>query len=127
MTLVQAIEELLARQAGVQTMKTKEKGMISKMVSYVEVLKKDEQFAMCELEMVWTVESRKMNYLPNQTRVVYVPLAKFKKFGYVNVGDVFTVLHDEQSSNNTIISVCARDDEARAKRRALKKRDAVQV
>lgn len=96
------------------------------MVSYVEVLKKDEQFAMCELEMVWTVESRKMNYLPNQTRVVYVPLEKFKKFT-VNEGDVFVALHDDQSNKNTIISVCARDDEARAKRRALKKRDVVQV
>ena len=95
------------------------------MLSYMEVLKKDGQFAICELEMVWTVESRKMNYLPNQTRVVFVPLEKFKKFCSVNVGDVFTVLHDEQSSNNTIISVCARDDEARAKRRALKKRDVV--
>lgn len=97
------------------------------MLSYMEVLKKDGQFAICELENVWTGESRKMNYLPNQTRVVYVPLEKLKKFCSVNVGDVFTVLHDEQSSNNTIISVCARDDEARAKRRALKKRDAVQV
>lgn len=97
------------------------------MVSYVEVLKKDEQFAVCELEMVWTVESRKMNYLPNQTRVVYVPLEKFKKFKAVNVGDVFTALHDDQCNKNTIISVCARDDEARAKRRALKKRDVVQV
>ena len=97
------------------------------MVSYVEVLKKDEQFAMCELEMVWTVESRKMNYLPNQTRVVYVPLEKFKKFSAVNVGDVFVALHDDQSNKTTIISVCAREDEARAKRRALKKRDVVQV
>ena len=94
------------------------------MLSYLEIRQKDNMFAKCELEFIWTVESQKKNYLTSESRVVYVPLEKFKRFAPVSVGDVFTVLHDEKSIKGSVIAVCTRDEEAKAKHKALRKRAA---
>lgn len=94
------------------------------MLSYLEIRQKDNLFAKCELDFIWTIESQKKDYLTSKSRVVYVPLEKFKRFAPVSVGDVFTVLHDEKSIKGTVISVCTRDEEAKAKHKALRKRAA---
>lgn len=94
------------------------------MLSYLEIRQKDNLFAKCELEFIWTIESQKKDYLTSESRVVYVPLEKFKRFAPVSVGDVFTVLYDEKSIKGSVISVCTRDEEAKAKHKALRKRAA---
>ena len=95
------------------------------MLSYLEIRQKDNLFAKCELEFIWTIESQKKKYLTSESRVVYVPLEKFKRFEPVSEGDVFTVLHDEKSiKGSAVIAVCTRDEEAKAKHKALRKRAA---
>jgi len=96
----------------------------TQMLSYLEIRQKDNLFAKCELEFIWTIDSQKKDYLTSKSRVVYVPLEKFKRFAPVSVGDVFTVLHDEKSIKGSVISVCTRDEEAKAKHKALRKRAA---
>ena len=91
------------------------------MLSYLEIRQKDNLFAKCELEFIW---SQKKDYLTSESRVVYVPLEKFKRFAPVSIGDVFVVLHDEKSINGSVIRVCTRDEEAKAKHKALRKRAA---
>ena len=78
------------------------------MLSYLEIRQKDNLFAKCELEFIWTIESQKKDYLTSKSRV----------------GDVFTVLHDEKSIKGSVIAVCTRDEEAKAKHKALRKRAA---
>ena len=76
------------------------------------------------LSLSGPLRARKKNYLTSESRVVYVPLEKFKRFAPVSIGDVFVVLHDEKSINGSVIRVCTRDEEAKAKHKALRKRAA---
>lgn len=92
------------------------------MKSFLEVISKDATFAYCEIEMIRTDVSMKKDLVTGNVLKVYVPLSKFNMVsGSVNAGDVFVVLHNA----GRVIKVCERDMEARAKRKALKRRVAI--
>lgn len=40
------------------------------MLSYLEIRQKDNLFAKCELEFIWTIESQKKDYLTSESRVL---------------------------------------------------------
>ena len=41
----------------------------TQMLSYLEIRQKDNLFAKCELEFIWTIESQKKDYLTSESRV----------------------------------------------------------
>ena len=92
------------------------------MKSYLEIISKDETFALCEVEMIPVDESAA--YVTSQVKMTYVPMSKFSMVnGTIDEGDVFIVLHN----SGRVIRVCERDIEEKSKRRALKQRGVATV
>lgn len=44
------------------------------MKSYLEIISKDETFALCEVEMIPVDESAKKAYVTSQVKMTYVPM-----------------------------------------------------
>ena len=94
------------------------------MKSYLEIISKDETFALCEVEMIPVGKSNKKEYVTSQVKMTYVHMSKFCMVnGTIDEGDVFIVLHN----SGRVIRVCERDIEEKSKRRALKKRGVATV
>lgn len=93
------------------------------MKSFLEVLEKENTFALCEVEMISTEESAKKANEPKQVKMTYVPLDKFNMIGNVTEGDVFAVLHNA----GRVFKVLEKDLEATASRRVIKKREKMTV
>ena len=79
------------------------------MKSYLEIISKDETFALCEVEMIPVDESAKKEYVTSQVKMTYVHMSKFSMVnGTIDEGDVFIVLHN----SGRVIRVCERDIES---------------
>lgn len=82
------------------------------MLSFIRIEKVEDQFAFCELEMRWVSESESIGLAPARYEHVYVLLDKFRKFGNIEEGEVFTALHN----NGRVLCVVERDQEEQANR-----------
>ncbi len=82
------------------------------MLSFIRIEKIENQFAFCELEMRWVSESKSIGLAPARYEHVYVLLDKFRKFGKIKEGEVFTALHN----NGRVLCVVERDQEEQANR-----------
>ena len=73
------------------------------MVSFMQVLEKEPNFAICEVEMIWLEESKKKDYITSAVKKTLVPMNKF-------VG----------MANSVIVRGIEKDIEATKKRAVLK-------
>ena len=87
------------------------------MVSFMQVLEKEPNFAICEVEMIWCEESQKKDYITSAVKKTLVPMNKFVGMANsVQEGDVFSVIHND----GRIVRVIEKDIEATKKRAVLK-------
>ena len=87
------------------------------MVSFMQVLEKEPNFAICEVEMFWCEERQNKDYITSAVKKTLVPMNKFVGMANsVQEGDVFSVIHND----GRIVRVIEKDIEATKKRTALK-------
>ena len=83
----------------------------------MQVLEKEPNFAICEVEMIWCEESQKKDYITSAVKKTLVPMNKFVGMANsVQEGDVFSVIHNA----GRIVRVIEKDIEATKKRAVLK-------
>lgn len=85
------------------------------MISYMSIDRIEGKFAVCEIELIWVELSKTEDYWKKETKMVDVPIDKFKDCESISEGDIFIAVHDD----GAVVEVRCRDDEEKARRTAL--------